>query len=407
MKPAPQSASATTPVLIILGIIALSAAAFFLFTRPALEKIQPEEKAASSPGGAASAASAANPPSAKGQGHATASSDKSAANPIAKGVPKTSAAASTKRKPYSSSKELLGDIATAVAAGDADAVIMLLGQNEIADGVLERLRTLVTQGQFKPVAEEPLVAIGSLGTLQRFSMHLARPASGALPAESVEVLFELDRNNPFHGWMVTGVRIPRFTVLANPPPSQSPGTKSAPATPTAPSGAKPITPSATVAAGSKAEVMVIEGDRPPPEDPLMVAHRFVQALAKRDFAAAKALLDDDKVTEEKLAGLLIVTEEGEFRLLEDNPLVATAVREDAAWVIARLGNAEGRADFGLELERDKTTGAWKIAALNLDRLLAARSLMTNADSVPYSPIVKNPQGGDSLVLYFAYDGSSL
>jgi outer membrane protein OmpA-like peptidoglycan-associated protein len=50
---------------------------------------------------------------------------------------------------------------------------------------------------------------------------------------------------------------------------------------------------------------------------------------------------------------------------------------------------------------------WKVDSLDFSKLLQSYVKSTDADKFYYSPIVKSPTGGDSLVVYFEYDKSEL
>ncbi len=156
--------------------------------------------------------------------------------------------------------------------------------------------------------------------------------------------------------------------------------------------------------------MVVRGDAAAGEttDPLQLAHAFVTAVTNLDFEKARSLLDLDKVTEEKLTGLLIVSEEAKMEMREKQPLIATATKDDRAWIIAQLEAKSGPSVFGLELSKDpKNPGNWKIAGLNFSKLIADQAAASGADAVTYTPLMETPQGGDSLVLYFEYDVGEL
>ena len=50
---------------------------------------------------------------------------------------------------------------------------------------------------------------------------------------------------------------------------------------------------------------------------------------------------------------------------------------------------------------------WKVDSLDFSKLLQNYVQATGAGNVYYTPIVKNPNGGESLVVYFEYDKSEL
>lgn len=139
-----------------------------------------------------------------------------------------------------------------------------------------------------------------------------------------------------------------------------------------------------------------------------IATAFVNAVVVQDFPAARALVDRGKVRDTTIAGLCILFEEGAFKLREEKPIIATVAREDVTWLLAhvtseRLGQ-ESR--FGLVLQRDEGK-PWLITEVNLDRLLASYATGFAEGDIEYTPLVKNPKGGDSIVLYFSYDSDEL
>ena len=53
------------------------------------------------------------------------------------------------------------------------------------------------------------------------------------------------------------------------------------------------------------------------------------------------------------------------------------------------------------------TVSWGIVGINLSELLASYASRTAAGEIPYAPIVKTPNGGESLALFFPYDSEEL
>lgn len=142
-----------------------------------------------------------------------------------------------------------------------------------------------------------------------------------------------------------------------------------------------------------------------PDDPLAIAHAFSKAIIDRDFTVARALSDPEKVTDERVAALMIAVEEGGFTMRENRPLVVTLSREDITWVLTRIASAEQSSEFALEL--GKTEDAWKVGGLTFSKVLSALADAAGGGDVAYSPIVEDPSGGDSLVLYFEFDSSGV
>ena len=135
---------------------------------------------------------------------------------------------------------------------------------------------------------------------------------------------------------------------------------------------------------------------------------FIQAVISQDFARARKHVDGSKVNDATIAGLCILFEEAAFSLKKDKPLVATVAKDDVAWFLAQVeGKDDGSASrFGIVLQREPGK-PWLITEVNLDRLLAAYASRFSEGDVYFTPIVRNPQGGDSIVLYFAYDSGEL
>ncbi|MCB1203061.1 MAG: OmpA family protein [Verrucomicrobiae bacterium] len=140
-------------------------------------------------------------------------------------------------------------------------------------------------------------------------------------------------------------------------------------------------------------------------DALTVAHAFSQAVVRRDFKMARELADPGAVTDERVAALMIAVEEGKFRLREDRPLVVTLSRDDITWVLARVQSESAASEFAVEL--GKLGEAWKVNGLTFSKVLSALSEAAGGGDVAYSPIVEDPEGGDSLVLYFEFDEAGL
>ncbi len=139
-------------------------------------------------------------------------------------------------------------------------------------------------------------------------------------------------------------------------------------------------------------------------DALTVAHAFAKAVIQRDFNIARELADPT-VTDERVAALMIAIEEGKFVLKEDRPLVVTLSRDDITWVLTRVDSGKTDSEFALEL--GQVGSAWKVNGLTFSKVLSALSEKAGGGNIAYSPIVDDPAGGDSLVLYFEFDDAGL
>ena len=144
-------------------------------------------------------------------------------------------------------------------------------------------------------------------------------------------------------------------------------------------------------------------------DPLGIADSFLQAALKQDFETALQYVDKTSVTEAKIAGLCILFEEGNYQLRSSKPLRAMFTRDDIVGFIANLTTADGEenAQISISLRKESEAGNWKVSEINLDRLLSEYAKRLGGEEVYYSPLVKNPSGGETLALYFEFDEDSI
>ncbi len=146
---------------------------------------------------------------------------------------------------------------------------------------------------------------------------------------------------------------------------------------------------------------------PPSADPVTVAHGFARAVLNSDFKTARAFSDPEKITDERIAALMIALEEGAYKLQSDRPLIQTLSRDTVSWIVARVQNADTVSEFGLEMSKlDPNTG-WRIDNMSFDKVIQMTATAAGGGNIAYAPIVKNPQGGDSLVVFFEFDSADL
>src|SRR5262249_44032865 len=140
---------------------------------------------------------------------------------------------------------------------------------------------------------------------------------------------------------------------------------------------------------------------------LVFASDFVTALLQLDYVGARRFVDQDKIPPVKLAALCIVFEEGKYRLADDRALVATVATDTTSWVIIRVSSGlnNSSTEFGLEME--KSGDEWRVGGLNLSKLLSDNAKASSAGDVPYSPLVMNPKGGESIALFFELNQADL
>lgn len=366
------------PVLIVVAALVLSTTIFFLFTK---KKMQAQKDAvaevaatSASPVKAAAPAAPATPP------------------PVVK-PPKPAPPPFAFARPLDLGRQLVrslttGDFAAAgklAAASDAE-------QSNSAAKLFEKLASM----GFKPAAEDQVELLGLVENRTRITLPFAMSGS----QETVRIQLDLERDEKM-GWKVAKATLPK---------AMSSAIAAMPATPpAAPAAGTPRTPAlAPVAAPTTAAMkplFTVEDGT----DALAFASDFVRHLLKHDFTAARAFVDDKKVPVERLLGLCIVFEEGQYALNPAKPLIVTIANPEVSWVIAQVQSEslQQNTEFGVELKRSDIAQPWKIVGLNLSDILGSFAKSASKLGVPYTPIVKNPKGGESLALYFEYDRAEL
>lgn len=144
-------------------------------------------------------------------------------------------------------------------------------------------------------------------------------------------------------------------------------------------------------------------------DALGIADAFLQATLHQQFELAKEFVDSTTVSDAKIAGLCILFEDGNYQLRPEKPLRAMFQQPDSAGYLARVVTSEGAeaAEFSLALRQPANAGHWRVSDINLDELLADYARRVAGGDVYYTPLLKNPKGGDTLVLYFDFDEDTL
>jgi outer membrane protein OmpA-like peptidoglycan-associated protein len=140
-------------------------------------------------------------------------------------------------------------------------------------------------------------------------------------------------------------------------------------------------------------------------DSLAVADVFLQAVLNQKFEIARLHVDPKSVSDAKIAGLCILFEEGMYQLRKSKPLRSMLQKPDLAGYLANIEAADGSQDAGvaLTLQNSGSPAKWLVSEVNLDRLLADYARRVAGGDAYYSPLVKNPAGGDTLALYFGFD----
>lgn len=142
-------------------------------------------------------------------------------------------------------------------------------------------------------------------------------------------------------------------------------------------------------------------------DPMGIVSSFMESVAKADFRTARSFVDQAKVQDATIAGLCILFEEGAFRLREDAPIKTAYEADSHAGFFVHLQDSMGRKAGNIGLTVAKMGKQWLIAEASLDSMLEAYTKRQGAGDDFFIPIVKNPQGGDSLALFFGFNEDTL
>lgn len=253
--------------------------------------------------------------------------------------------------------DLVARIAKAIEAGDLATAAKLIGKNALDPQTLDRLKNMASAQAIKLRQPGGVREVGEmeLNALARWSLELDGPEEGR------DRIFLDLRKKQGGGWSVEKITLP-------------------------PSANEPI-PKAILA------------------DSLGTADAFLQAVLKQDFEFARAFVDSTTVSDAKIAGLCILFEEGGYRLRPTKPLRAMFQRGNAVGYLANVETPDKKqtAQFSISLRQPPAPSNWLVSEINLDQLLADYARRVAGGDVYYSPLVKNPQGGDTLALYFEFD----
>ncbi len=144
-------------------------------------------------------------------------------------------------------------------------------------------------------------------------------------------------------------------------------------------------------------------------DSLSVADLFIMAILNRNFDKALAFADTASISDAKVASLCIMFEEGDYSLQARKPLRSLFQREGVSAYMANVqaANGEEKGQFGLTLERKNQQEEWKVTEINLDSLLSDYIQRVAGGDAYYTPLVQNPEGGETLALYFDFSEEML
>lgn len=359
MKNHKVAGSISGPVLAFLGVLVVGLGiAAFLFV-PKFKEVMKQKAEAELASTEEPAVEETSPPEATTTTEATEPSKPEMAPAESDGKP----------SPYLTDSVLISDLASKLKAGDLAGFLELSGEKIATPTNKERLKNLFVDRKYVIDASQPQVELSSEGAAKSWGINLVPPAATKdLGNQQIKLGLA---NTPSQGWNLVSLNVPDIEAIA-------------------------------AAQAEKSGGMTDDSGKP-----VEIAREFFNAVLSRNFRAAKTHVNPERLTDEKLAALFIVVEEGEFKPHSKNALVATAAQERNAWVIARLESTAKQSDFGIEMERKAATEPWKVVGLNFSKLIQAQAAALGAGDIAYTPIKKNLKGGDSLVLYFEYDDTQL
>jgi OOP family OmpA-OmpF porin len=253
----------------------------------------------------------------------------------------------------SSPSALLARIAEALAKNDMASVSKLINKDALSPEDFEKLRILAESQAFQVRKHDGIREVGEIkrNRMLRWALEFEKRADGPN-----QILFDLLNENG--KWSVQKMTIPAPENLV---------------------------------------------------DSLRIADSFIQAVMSQEFELACKFTDGTKVSDAKIAALCILFEESKYRLRQQKPLRAMFDRGDTVGYLANIEskNAGQSGQFGLNLQRKDAAAAWLVVEVNLDELLCDYAKRLAGGDVYYSPLVKNPAGGDTLALYFEFDEDSI
>jgi outer membrane protein OmpA-like peptidoglycan-associated protein len=292
-----------------------------------------------------------------------------------------------------------------------------------AQAATEIFREMVSGLKAKVGQEDQVELLGLVENKTRISIPLTLPGK----SEPLRLQLDLERDDKM-GWKMSQLQLPQelrgaltpaapaaktgepeMRTEAAPlaqPPTTTPARTSSPAEPKKPSKSSSKTKPVVKTAGVPPLPLFTVEEMP---DALSFGSDFVRALLKHDFVVAREFVDEKKVSSERLAGLCIVFEEGEYEFKPTRPLIITVANPEVSWVIAQVQSQklQQSTEFGLELQRSSVDQPWKVVGMNLSEILSSFASSAARLGVPYTPIISNPKGGESLALYFEYDRAEL
>lgn len=277
---------------------------------------------------------------------------------------------------FSSPEKAMEALTEKIGNKNFDEFLGLVGEKAVAPALRPEVKRIIEEPGLKLDPDKPTSELSKSAASVRWALNFIPESGSAEAVDATETIYVDLAGSSTDPFVFDKVSLPLdLTKIPKPDPVTEP----------TPENPKPGDPEKVGAADV---------------DALAIAHAFSKAIVKRDFEAARALSDPSLVTDERVAALMIAVEEGGFVLREERPMVVTLSRDDITWVLTRIQADQQNSEFALELGK---SDGWKVNGLTFSKVLSALAAQGGAGDVAYSPIVEDPMGGDSLVLYFEFD----
>lgn len=258
-------------------------------------------------------------------------------------------------------ESLMAEIRAAIEGGDQKAIDALLPESAVGKEQRRKLEAFLEQNKLRIDPDQALMEVGELDRNRkvRWSLNLLDENG-----QKRKLIFDLERGED-RQWRVGEIRFPSDE-------------------------------------GDQA------GEAGDTADALDAADGFMRSTLAQQFERARFYVDSKKVDDVTIAAVCILFEEGAYRLRPEQPIRNLFQKDTTAGFIAKVQSVDGGevGDIGLTLKK-MDTGVWKISRVALDSLLRDYAKRLSDGDIYYTPLVRNPEGGSSLALYFGFDDAEL
>ena len=290
---------------------------------------------------------------------------------------------------FGSPRGFVQAIAARLAEGEVDAVVRCFGDEVLPAEKATFFQMVFAEAKLKPQKEAPLREIGDVGERYRWAIGLSDPAvpaptlpSAATPpgVRPARLEIEIDvARDPAAGWKAVAVHFPG-----------------------------PLRAHVAARLGATRVPEGVAGAADEENDPLKIAQRFLGSRAGAGLFA-RAQRDRHRTGDARESGGFVHS----FRGGRVSAGRAAAIERDRHWRRVGVGHRQGGIRCGLGI-RFRT----RIAEIAIGRVACLRGELFEmlagymqsagiAGGVAYAPIVRNPAGGESLVVYFDFNQAGL